>query len=107
MKKNVADKWVAALRSGKYRQGRGRLYDGERFCAIGVLHELFRRDQKISKKEFWSDPSDSDAAWFVSHWAGCRADFAYAPNRFISVDNDRGAEFEVIANIIEENYEKL
>ena len=29
-------KWVAALRSGKYKQGHGRLRDGDTFCCLGV-----------------------------------------------------------------------
>lgn len=31
------NKWIAALRSGKYKQTRGRLQDGDGFCCLGVL----------------------------------------------------------------------
>lgn len=30
-------KWIAALRSGKYKQGSGYLCRGDRYCCIGVL----------------------------------------------------------------------
>ena len=33
----VKNKWVGALRSSDYEQGRQQLCDGERFCALGVL----------------------------------------------------------------------
>jgi hypothetical protein len=30
-------KWIEALRSGAYRQGRGQLKFGDRYCCLGVL----------------------------------------------------------------------
>ena len=45
MKAALKAKWVAALRSGKYRQCRGQLQltgpdGGESFCCLGVLREI-------------------------------------------------------------------
>lgn len=46
MKKAMKDAWLAALRSGKYRQGSGNLrkYDSKakksKFCCLGVLCEV-------------------------------------------------------------------
>lgn len=44
MKKSIKKKWVAALRSGDYKQGRGRLRrhtpEGDVFCCLGVLCNL-------------------------------------------------------------------
>jgi hypothetical protein len=39
MNKTIKKKWVAALRSGKYKQGTGRLYQEKKnaFCCLGVL----------------------------------------------------------------------
>jgi hypothetical protein len=38
----LKDKWVKALRSGKYKQGRGILYNPEEksFCCLGVLEHI-------------------------------------------------------------------
>lgn len=33
-------KWVAALRSGRYAQGKGHLRRGSRYCCLGVLCEI-------------------------------------------------------------------
>lgn len=43
-------KWIEALRSGKYEQGKDRLRVGNRFCCLGVAVDLFD-----SKKWYHSD----------------------------------------------------
>ena len=44
MDKETKDKWVAGLRSGKYKQGRGMLkrnaVGGVKHCCLGVLCEI-------------------------------------------------------------------
>lgn len=35
--KEQKDKWVAALRSGEYKQTKGRLYSGKGYCCLGVF----------------------------------------------------------------------
>ena len=39
MVKEIKDKWVAALRSGKYKQGSGQLHNtmNDTYCCLGVL----------------------------------------------------------------------
>lgn len=36
MNADIRARWLAALRSGEYRQGQGRLRDGNAFCCLGV-----------------------------------------------------------------------
>lgn len=55
MKKRVLTKWLKALRSGKYKQGRGALCQidkkgNESFCCLGVLCDLYNKEQKRNKK---------------------------------------------------------
>ena len=40
MKKQIADKWITALRSGYFKQCSGRLSNGIEYCCLGVLCEL-------------------------------------------------------------------
>jgi hypothetical protein len=40
MNKEIADKWIEALRSGEYEQGIASLQSGGRFCCLGVLCDL-------------------------------------------------------------------
>lgn len=37
MDAKLKTQWVKALRSGKYKQGSGALYDAGKYCCIGVL----------------------------------------------------------------------
>jgi len=42
MKKEYAEKWVNALRSGEYGQCKGKLSDGNgSYCCLGVLNCIF------------------------------------------------------------------
>ena len=40
MKKDIAEKWVAALRSGEFRQGQSTLEKDGAFCCLGVLAQI-------------------------------------------------------------------
>lgn len=40
MKKELKKKWVEALRSGKYSQGKNYLRKGDSYCCLGVLCEV-------------------------------------------------------------------
>lgn len=48
MKKEIADKWVEALRSGRYKQCKSWLRDNDGFCCLGVLCD-------ISKMSAWGE----------------------------------------------------
>lgn len=42
------EKWVDALRSGEYKQGRGQLRnDDGTYCCLGVLADLTRREEAV------------------------------------------------------------
>lgn len=54
MKKTIAEKWVKALRSKKYRQGQMALKTKSsrgtvRHCCLGVLCELYQKDRRAKK----------------------------------------------------------
>lgn len=56
MKQNIMKKWVKALRSGKYKQGKGTLkqYDSKgvaQHCCLGVLCELYNHTMRKSKEK--------------------------------------------------------
>lgn len=40
MEKSIAKKWVQALRSGEYEQGKQYLCDGTKYCCLGVLDAI-------------------------------------------------------------------
>ena len=56
MKKEIAKKWVRALRSKKYKQFKGCLKvtsrtGDDRHCCLGVLCELYQNAQQRNKKQ--------------------------------------------------------
>lgn len=132
MKREIKFRWVEALRSGKYRQGRNYLHDREgNFCCLGVLCDLAVQEGVISKPYLNVHPGNvqSPKIWhsaaeighFVfyygeegkSHsgvlptlimaWAGLDEDDPRINNTRLSVFNDRGHSFEEIALLIEKH----
>jgi len=102
MDKALRDKWVKALRSGRYRQGKWNLRsDGpsiadSRFCCLGVLAQVAKRDK-------WKRANDN---WYI------RGELAYLPDGYLDWDtqsqlsfmNDlEQSDFSKIADWIEEN----
>lgn len=116
MKREIAMKWVKALRSGKYKQGKSALVSvkdgGNCFCCLGVLAvEVLR---KTPNELFgWGALSDgfANTATLGTSWGSQRnggnltiGGESYAS---LAVANDFGASFKQIATYIEKNYKKL
>ena len=52
MNPEIKAQWIAALRSGEYRQGRNTLRDAkDRFCCLGVLCDLAEKAGVISEPQ--------------------------------------------------------
>lgn len=112
------EKWVAALRSGEYKQGRTQLKWGDTYCCLGVLCEISGKD--------YDDYADNITEE-VRRWAGMNSRDGELPKdyktktdkghfkytRFLwrlnDVTNSKGKSwsFKQIANIIEKNWEQL
>lgn len=113
----VKKKWINALRSGDYEQGRNRLCSDEGFCCLGVLCD-------ISGLGKWESAGDGAKAYVtpyddyrqlyslpasVRNWAGFETIlmfpevFVDGERRMLSTLNDEGRTFEQIAQLIEEN----
>lgn len=54
MNPEIKQKWVNALRSGEYEQGDGKLYSGKGYCCLGVLCDLYSKENNL-KWEFRGD----------------------------------------------------
>lgn len=116
MKKEIAEKWVTALRSGKYEQGAGRLKtDSGRFCCLGVLCDISGLiDWKKSYKDYGYTDIDSfigSAATpprSVLDWAGLQSEQGIVgENDWLTTRNDEGQSFARIADVIETYWERL
>ena len=104
--------WVEALRSGKYQQAQGMLRDNGAYCCLGVVCEL----SKLGK---WDDDRYVVGKWRlngeletpVREWIGLYCDAGtYDPaeaNASLAEQNDTGATFSEIADLIEQRASDL
>jgi hypothetical protein len=74
MNPEVKAKWVAALRSGEYKQIQGRLHDEKGFCCLGVLCA-------VSELGDWvMDEDDEEEKAQMAYVCEKSADSEVAPN---------------------------
>lgn len=116
MKKEIAEKWIAELRSGKWKQGRSALNHGDKHCCLGVLCEL-AATENICKRDVDSDDDTTFDSEFgvlpdsVMTWAGVKHKLGLINPAVICQNlaryNDNGKTFLEIADIIEANIDNL
>lgn len=124
MKKENADKWVAALRSGIYKQGTGVLKNDKNcFCCLGVLLDINGikpdsdklKDHELNGESVGCYVYDSVVDMIspaLQRACDIKTDFGkYISKAGIStslaVINDEDYSFEHIANVIEEHYDQI
>lgn len=102
-------KWLEALRSGEYEQGRGALQKGGMFCCLGVLCEVAVKEDIIPPPSIdVFDTATYDGSYRVTI-PGAVSDWAFELRRGDEVSNlmqmnDSGKNsFSDIADYIEEN----
>lgn len=74
MNPDVKQKWIAALRSGDYKQTREQLRRKNSYCCLGVLTDLYDKD-KVESKDRWCGDSYS----YVNGEAKCKANSILPP----------------------------
>lgn len=126
MKTDIAQQWVDALRSGRYKQGRNALKqdngeDSCSYCCLGVLCDLYQ-----SQTDCRLDERTLGAARFVyiggeseflpsvvAEWAGMKSrigkfnDPISEKSSDLANLNDTGTSFEQLAHVIENHKEEL
>lgn len=111
MNPEIKQKWVDALRSGQYKQGRFNLrLTKNSFCCLGVLCELHRKEHKkrwgVNKnKEYTYYANNGTLPEEVLAWVGLEPydDVVHIRkiNKPLTRLNDEGSTFEEIADVIE------
>lgn len=116
MNQEIKAKWVAALRSGEYEQGTSHLNKDDKFCCLGVLCDIYRKETGEGE---WQPTGDGYASQFkiqndweskvtpsiVAGWAGLvlKNPVPIEFRQSLAEMNDEGKTFAEIADIIEEH----
>ena len=121
MKQEIKERWVEALRSGKYEQGTGTLTTGSgRYCCLGVLCDLAVADGVIEPPTLSAgddvmaygtkaEPEYMHLPGAVQLWAGLgqgSPEVLVDPDEdswqeLVELNDDTGLSFHEIADIIE------
>jgi hypothetical protein len=117
MNKEIKEQWIAALTSGKYKQGIGQLRSGQlrsnnKFCCLGVLCNLHAQAHpEIATHQPFSDMYMGEDSYLpdeVREWAGLDSDnggyVVCGENVTLAGRNDDGFSFRKIAKIIQEKF---
>lgn len=113
MKRDIATKWVHALRSGEYQQGKKALRANDSFCCLGVLCELHRQAEGgewVGRQEYHATNGDWDHSLLpeaVQEWAGLQSVSPGVGSNELPRCNDQGWTFNQLADLIESNWEYL
>lgn len=110
MDKRIKKLWLKALRSRAYKQGRGMLRIGDRFCCLGVLCDLRAKETGVGWRRagkrgaFTHSEALMVLPRVVRKWAGLDDSDPIVgirkPTRLSDL-NDRGKRFGYIADRIE------
>jgi len=115
MKKYWVKKWVKALRSGKYKQGRYCLRQDDEYCCLGVLCEVAglkgRKMPSALNDRYYRYGQECAITFlpdFVRKKVGMKSgNGTFGKNDLVCINDDSTSSFEEIANIIEQNEDIL
>ena len=114
MNQEIKEKWLAALRSGKYKQGKYRLRTiDDEYCCLGVLCEVVGLEAQLDRFNRYKYEGESAflplSVKLVSEISGSGS--LHNPIYFNGTNrdclmtlNDSGMTFEQIADVIEEQF---
>jgi len=100
MKDVTKEQWVAALRSGKYKQGQSALQQDGKFCCLGVLCDLAEVPHSTGPGRVLYSFADFDSTAMPSHGLVKATGFKGGMGRLAGM-NDEGKSFNEIADHIE------
>lgn len=105
MNQEIKQKWVEALRSGKYKQGQGYLRKGNNYCCLGVLCDLHDDKEWIPSDHptkpiynYGDELRNDYPPAFISQWVAISEGFI---ETLIHYNDTKGFTFDEIANYLE------
>jgi len=113
MKRSIARKWAQALDSGEYKQGKGHLRKGDKWCCLGVLCNLHAQAHpEIAAKQKRKGVYLGSRAALpeeVQTWAGMDSYDGYInyDTDLVTMNDAEGKSFAEIAKVIRKRYKEL
>ena len=115
MKSSIAKLWTAALRSGQYKQTGGKLrgeFNGiTSFCCLGVLCNLHAQAHPdIAARQPTTNGYIGQSLALpceVMKWAGMASSLGRFRGTTLASENDQGASFNKIADLIDTHVKTL
>lgn len=109
MDKDLAMKWVDALRSGKYEQGKERLRTlDDKFCCLGVLANIENLKWSIDKNnEYICYGIDGHRAQLPPYIESKVFKNGSSQGLFVMMNDAQDKSFNEIADYIEANWETI
>lgn len=108
MKPEIKKRWLEALRSGKYVQGRKKLRSvNDKYCCLGVLADLYLTESDlpwVRDAHSWALDDDGATGFpndAVIEWAELPNMDPFLSGRRVTDRNDSGQPFGRIADLIE------
>lgn len=114
-----AKKWVQALRSGEYKQGKGSLRVNDEFCVLGVACDLASKAGVVTQIKYHDGSYSYDSCSYIAPigvmdmFGICSDGAKYKTAGRISItttlteQNDNGMSFSALADLIESEPEGL
>lgn len=118
MNQEIKKLWIDGLRSGKYKQGKNRLNQDNKFCCLGVLCDIYAKEKNIPWTKKYPEERylgiyinglyDAEILPVpVQEWAGLNdgnppVEYCGDPNTLASLNDTDRLTFLEIADIIEE-----
>ena len=114
MIKEYAFKWIKALRSGKFKQGKNALCTVEgktaKYCCLGVLCHILKTPYTKNEGGF-KEYEGNDGSLPKSIMKKCNIDddfgCYFGGVESLAALNDNGKSFKQIADVIEQNWKQL
>lgn len=115
LKDFVLNKWVPALRSGRYEQGKEYLCRDNKYCCLGVACELLGELKRAKVRGNYLATKDEGRVESLEHRIAhklkmsCNGTLKWSGNEHmvsLAGMNDDGMSFEQIADFLEEQVNK-
>ena len=108
MTKSLRNRWVKALRSGKYKQGQGELRDiDNQFCCLGVLADVCSVTWKrLRPNEMWHHCGFTRRECWGTELPSDHSQFGLSRPQLLALmrlNDEQGWTFKRIANWIEKH----